>query len=260
MICGTFVLTDSISNAFDAIFTQIYKNTDAVITGKSAVCDELARTTCRRSPSRCSPKVRSSFRRRQGGDRRRRRTRREPDRQERQGDQLRRRAEPRLQRRPEVRPEFSSLTLVERRLAGAERGRDRPSARRARSTSRSATRSASRREGAAQPFRVSGLVKFGALDVDIGGATLAGFDLATAQRLFDKVGKLDQIRVRGSPASRRAELRRPDPADPARRRRRCGRGTEQARRTTRATRTLHRASCRTSCSPSAASRSSSARS
>ena len=33
MISGTFVLTDSMSKAFGAIYTQIYKNTDAAVTG-----------------------------------------------------------------------------------------------------------------------------------------------------------------------------------------------------------------------------------
>jgi putative ABC transport system permease protein len=36
MVSGTYVLTDSISSAFDAIFSQQYANTDAVITGKAA--------------------------------------------------------------------------------------------------------------------------------------------------------------------------------------------------------------------------------
>src|SRR5207253_9695579 len=36
-ISGTFVLTDSISHAFNTIFTSIYRGTDAVITGKSAI-------------------------------------------------------------------------------------------------------------------------------------------------------------------------------------------------------------------------------
>ena len=40
----------------------------------------------------------------------------------------------------------------------------------------------------------------------IGGATLAGFDLATAQRLFDKEGKLDQIRVAAKPGVSPAQL------------------------------------------------------
>jgi len=34
-VSGTYVLTDSISSAFDSIFTENYKNTDAAITGKS---------------------------------------------------------------------------------------------------------------------------------------------------------------------------------------------------------------------------------
>src|SRR5207245_5968365 len=37
MISGTYVLTDTIKAAFGTVFTQVYKNTDAVITGKSAI-------------------------------------------------------------------------------------------------------------------------------------------------------------------------------------------------------------------------------
>ena len=37
MISGTYVLTDTISKAFDQIFTGSYKNTAAVITGKKVV-------------------------------------------------------------------------------------------------------------------------------------------------------------------------------------------------------------------------------
>ena len=37
MISGTYVLTDTIKAAFNTVFTQVYKNTDAVITGKSAI-------------------------------------------------------------------------------------------------------------------------------------------------------------------------------------------------------------------------------
>ena len=50
-------------------------------------------------------------------------------------------------------------------------------------------------QGAATPFKVAGLVRFGSSGLDIGGATLSGFNLLTAQRLFKKEGKLDQIRV-----------------------------------------------------------------
>jgi len=36
MISGTYVLTDTINNGFDTIFTQSYKNADVVISGKAA--------------------------------------------------------------------------------------------------------------------------------------------------------------------------------------------------------------------------------
>jgi putative ABC transport system permease protein len=53
-------------------------------------------------------------------------------------------------------------------------------------------------EGPVERLRISGLVRF-ASDISIGGATLAGFDLATAQRLFEKEGKLDEIAVASEP-------------------------------------------------------------
>jgi putative ABC transport system permease protein len=49
-------------------------------------------------------------------------------------------------------------------------------------------------QSAVERFRISGIVKFGPSG-SIGGATLAGFDLPTAQRFFDKRGRLDQIAV-----------------------------------------------------------------
>src|SRR2546423_13886703 len=39
LMSGTFVLTDSITKAFDSIFQTIYRGTDATITGRSAVED-----------------------------------------------------------------------------------------------------------------------------------------------------------------------------------------------------------------------------
>ena len=83
-------------------------------------------------------------------------------------------------------------------------------------------------QGSAQPFKVSGLVKFGTSELDIGGATLAGFDLTTAQRLFNKEGKLDQIRVSKKPGVSEAQLARRRSGRSSRRRRRCGAATAQA--------------------------------
>ena len=54
------------------------------------------------------------------------------------------------------------------------------------------------RAGKEQKFRLSGTVRFGS-STSIGGATLAFFDLPTAQALFDKRGELDQIDVAAKP-------------------------------------------------------------
>src|SRR5438067_8410764 len=53
-------------------------------------------------------------------------------------------------------------------------------------------------EGPVRHLRVSGIVKFGSVST-IGGATLAGFDLPTAQKLFGKPGQLDEIAVKAKP-------------------------------------------------------------
>jgi putative ABC transport system permease protein len=52
--------------------------------------------------------------------------------------------------------------------------------------------------GTVQDLRLSGIVKFGSVGT-IGGATLAGFSLSTAQQLFGKPGKLDEIAVASKP-------------------------------------------------------------
>ena len=53
-------------------------------------------------------------------------------------------------------------------------------------------------EGPVERLRISGIVEFGS-NLSIGGATLAGFDLPTAQRLFEKEGRLDEIAVASKP-------------------------------------------------------------
>jgi putative ABC transport system permease protein len=60
-------------------------------------------------------------------------------------------------------------------------------------------------DGPVHRYRVSGIVRFGAVD-SIGSATITVFDLATAQRLFDKQGKLDLIRVQAKDGVSNAEL------------------------------------------------------
>jgi putative ABC transport system permease protein len=59
--------------------------------------------------------------------------------------------------------------------------------------------------GPTRQFRISGLAELGGV-ASIGGATLAIFDLPTAQQLFHKVGKFDQIYIVKKPNASTAEL------------------------------------------------------
>jgi putative ABC transport system permease protein len=60
-------------------------------------------------------------------------------------------------------------------------------------------------EGAVQRFRISGIVKFGSASA-LGGATLAGFDIPTAQRLFGKPGQFDEIAISSKPNVSEADV------------------------------------------------------
>ena len=60
-------------------------------------------------------------------------------------------------------------------------------------------------EGPVERLKVSGIVRLDA-SISIGGATLAGFDLPTAQRLFKKEGRLDEIAVAAASGTSDAQL------------------------------------------------------
>jgi len=53
-------------------------------------------------------------------------------------------------------------------------------------------------DGPVKRYTVTGLVRFGSED-SVSGSTITVFDLATAQKLFDKQGKLDLIRLKAKP-------------------------------------------------------------
>ena len=57
MVAGTFMLTDSIDRAFDSIFTDVRKGSDAVITGKAATSTNSG-STAPTLPAYLLPKVR----------------------------------------------------------------------------------------------------------------------------------------------------------------------------------------------------------
>ena len=175
MVSGTFVLTDSIDRAFDAIFSSVYEGTDATITGKSAFdlsdgCGHDSAAIRRLAPRRrlaALPEV-------AGGDWRRRR-RGPADRRGRQGDRLRRCAEPRFQRRSRRSPSSTRSPSRTARWPGdGEVVIDVATA--SKKDLSVGDPIGVQAEGPVEQFKISGLVKFGSVDT-IGGATLAGFNL-----------------------------------------------------------------------------------
>jgi putative ABC transport system permease protein len=200
-VSGTFVLTDSITHAFHAIFSSIYRGTDASITGKSAVSVNSTQNLPPFDESLLA-KVRGL-----------------PDVQAaiggvgdvanligKNGKVISFGGAPHLGFSVDPsQPQFNSLTLVNGVWPQAgEVVIDHSTARKKHIEVGDRIRIEA--QGSAQPFTVSGLVKFGSSNLDIGGATLAGFDLPTAQKLFRKEGKLDQIRVSKKPGVNEADL------------------------------------------------------
>jgi putative ABC transport system permease protein len=202
MISGTYVLTDSISNAFDAIFTQSYRGTDAVISGKSAF--DLSSSGLSTAPPfdesllarvKALPAVAAAI----GG------VGGEAQLIGRNGKAIVFGGAPNLGFSVDPsQPDFNSLTLVEGKWPkNGEVVVDRSTA--GKKDIAIGQEIGVQAQGPVERLRVSGLVKFGGVST-IGGATLAGFDLATAQELFHKAGKLDQIRVSAKSGVSPAEL------------------------------------------------------
>jgi putative ABC transport system permease protein len=202
MVSGTYVLTDSISSAFDAIFSQSYAGTDAVITGKSAF--DLGQSGTTTAPPfdesvlaqvQALPKVAAAI----GG------VGGEAQLIGSNGKAIVFGGAPNLGFSVDpTQPKFNSLTLASGAWPRAgEVVVDTATASRKKLVA--GQKIGVQAQGPVEQFRISGLVRFGAVDT-IGGATLAGFDLPTAQRLFDKIGKLDQIRVAAKPGVSPAQL------------------------------------------------------
>jgi putative ABC transport system permease protein len=202
MISGTYVLTDSIDRAFNTIFTDIYRGTDATITGKAAfdVSDGSGTTEPAFSDAllgevRDLPQVGDAVGGVGGeaqliGD---------------DGKVVAFGGAPNLGFSVDpTRPQFNSLTLEEGNWPGDGQ---------VVIDQRTASKEhfdigdvvGVQAEGAVQRLRVSGHVRFGSVE-SIGGATLAGFNLKTAQELFRKVGRLDQIRATASQGTSSTQL------------------------------------------------------
>jgi putative ABC transport system permease protein len=203
-VSGTYVLTDAISGAFDTIFREVYRSTDAAITGKTAFAvDEqqgvlppsfaeslLARVRALPGVAAAVGGVAGQAQL-IGAD----------------GKVIQYGGAPNLGFSLDAsQPRFNSLTLEQGSWPGPDEVVvDAATARKAGIAI--GDRIGVQAEGRVEQLRVSGIVTFGAIET-IGGATLAGFDLRTAQRLFRKQGKLDQIRVAAKPGVSEQELLR----------------------------------------------------
>jgi putative ABC transport system permease protein len=202
MISGTYVLTDSIDQAFGAIFTDVRKGSNAVISGRAAF--SLTNESGATAPSfdesllekvRALPGVAA--------------------------------AEPSVSGNAQLigkngkaivyggapnlgfsiangDSRFNPLTLVDGAWPGpGEVVVDRSTVSKERLEIGQAI--GVQAEGPAEKLRISGIVKFGSV-ATIGGATLAGFSLPTAQHLFERQGMLDEIAVAAEPSVSDAEL------------------------------------------------------
>ena len=205
MISGTYVLTDSIDQAFDRIFTDIRQGSNAVISGKSAfdlsdgsgvtepTVDESLLEEVRKLPdvAEAEGSVDSDATQLIGDD----------------GKVIVSGGAPNLgfsiANGDSV---FNPLTLVDGDWPGpGELVVDKETA--ADEDFEVGETIGVQAEGPVERLRVSGIVQFSS-GLTIGGATLAGFDLPTAQRLFKKVGRLDEIAVAAKPGVPDAKLLR----------------------------------------------------
>lgn len=191
LISGTYVLTDSITSAFDSIFTENYKNTDAAITGKNAF-DPSDDGTVTAPPFDAAlldkvrelPEVGAA-----GGA-----VAGEAQLIGKDGKSIVFGGAPNLAFSVDpALPQFNSLTLVSGAWPAADEVVIDTHTAQEKGFAAGDTIGVQAR-GAAEQMRISGLVEFGAVS-SIGGATLAGFGLETTQRLLDKPGKLDQILI-----------------------------------------------------------------
>jgi putative ABC transport system permease protein len=194
-VSGTYVLTDSIDKAFDTIFTEARQGSDAVITGKSAF--DLTSDSGVKAPSfdeSLLDKVRGL-----------------PDVVEAEGSvdgiaQLIGRDDKAIVYGGSPNLGFSiargdspfnPLTLTKGAWPGEnEVVIDESTA--GKENFDIGQTIGVQANGPVQRLRISGLVRFGSVST-IGGATLAGFSLATAQKLFGEEGKLDAIAVSTRP-------------------------------------------------------------
>jgi putative ABC transport system permease protein len=202
MVSGTFILTDTIQKGFDTISQRSYEGTDAVISGKVAFASDEGDSGAESFPADVLtrverlPEVASATGVIED----------EAALVGRDGKTIGGGTAPRLAFSvdPKADQRFNPLELVAGNWPSGrnEIAVDRTTAQEEGFEVGDTIRVAAR--GPVRSFEISGLADFA--DVSIGGATIAVFDVPTAQELFEKEGKLDVIRVAGSHGVSHAQL------------------------------------------------------
>jgi putative ABC transport system permease protein len=191
MVSGTYVLTDTIKKGFDTIFTVSYQNADAVVSGKT-LFGSTSNTTAPTVPESLLAQIKGlpGVQDAVGGV--------EYDQTHlvgRNGKSISTGGAPNLGFSINPRDQlFNPLKLVAGRwpVSPDEIAIDKGTA--GKHSYRVGQQIGVSVHGPTEPFRIVGIAELGGV-ATIGGATIAIFDLPTAQRLFQKVDQLDQIRV-----------------------------------------------------------------
>jgi putative ABC transport system permease protein len=208
MVSGTFVLTDTLKAGFGEIFTSVYKSSDAVVTGKSAIGNGNNGNIAPSMPESLLAKVQSlpDVSAAKGGV---------SDQAQlvgRDGKVISNGFAPGLAFSvdPNGTQQFNPLVLTSGTWPRGphEIAIDKSTADKKHYTVGNTIGAVAR--GPVQQYRITGVVKLGNVS-SIGGATMAIFDLPTAQKIFGKVGQLDAIDVAArqgiSPAQLVAEIK-----------------------------------------------------
>jgi putative ABC transport system permease protein len=193
MISGTYVLTDTIKAAFSTVFTTVYKNTDAVVTSKSALGTNNNSSLLPPSFSESLlAKVRElpGVAEAQGG------ISDYANLVGRDGKVISGHGAPPLafSVHPHGDQHFNPLTVVSGTwpVGPHEVAIDANTANKKNYKIGDTIGVIAR--GPEETFKVAGIVKIGGV-ASLGGATMAIFDFSTAQKLFNKAGKLDAIDI-----------------------------------------------------------------
>ncbi len=200
MISGTYILTDTIKAAFGTVFTEVYKHTDVVISGRSAIAEGEGEEGERGGVPAFSESLLAKVQALPGVEEAVGGVQDRAQLVGRDGKVIATGGAPGLafSVHPHGNQRFNPLTLV----AGAwpsgpgEIAIDANTAERQHYSVGETIGVIAR--GAEQHLRISGIAKIGGVS-SIGGATMAIFEFPVAQRLFHKVGELDSISVAAKP-------------------------------------------------------------